>query len=77
MDDPADDAVGFHLAKLLDEHLLGNGGNRSTELREAQHVATEEMKQDHQLPAALENLESVFNATRGGSRRQLIALTFR
>jgi hypothetical protein len=25
MDDPADDSVGFHLAKLLDEHLLGNG----------------------------------------------------
>jgi len=30
MDDPADDSVSFHLAKLLDEHLLGNGGNRST-----------------------------------------------
>jgi hypothetical protein len=49
MDDPADDSVGFHLAKLLDEHLLGNGGNRSTQVREAQHVATEEMKQDHRF----------------------------
>src|SRR5437867_10599140 len=30
MNDPADDYVDCRLAKLLDEHLLGNGGNRST-----------------------------------------------
>ena len=25
VDDASDDSAGFHLAKLLDEHLLGNG----------------------------------------------------
>jgi hypothetical protein len=32
MDDSSDDPIGFHLAKLLDKHLLGNCGNRSFQL---------------------------------------------
>ncbi len=41
---PPDDPVVFHLAKLLDEHLLGDGRDRPFQFREAQHLATEEMK---------------------------------
>ena len=50
MDDSSHDPIGFHPAKLLDEHLLRNFGNRSLQIREAEHVAVEEMKQDQQLP---------------------------
>ena len=43
MDDSSHDPIGFHPAKLLDEHLLRNFGNRSLQIREAEHVAVEEM----------------------------------
>jgi hypothetical protein len=42
MDDPSDDPIGSHMAKLLDEHLLRNG--RESPVPEAQHVAAEEMR---------------------------------
>src|SRR5689334_9862327 len=46
VDGAADDSVGFHLAKLLDEHLLGNGRDRPFQVGKAQDLAAEEMKQD-------------------------------
>src|SRR5712664_3494148 len=41
MDDSSDDPIGFHLAKLLDEHFLRNRGNRPFQVREAKHFAAE------------------------------------
>ena len=69
MDDSLDDPIGFHLAKLLDEHLLRDRGNRPFQGGEAEHLAAERMKQDHQLPAALQNLEGVLDIPSGRSRR--------
>jgi hypothetical protein len=46
MNDSSDDPIGFHLAKLLDEHLLRNRGNRPFQGREAEHFAAKEVKQD-------------------------------
>src|SRR3981081_45481 len=56
-----DDAIGFHAAKLLAEHLLRNIGNGSLQVRKAQHLATEEMKQDDELPASFEKTEGRFH----------------
>ena len=69
MDDSSDDPIGFHLAKLLDEHFLRNRGNRLFQLREAEHVAAEEMKQDQQFPASPQNLEGILDTPSGRSRR--------
>jgi len=68
VDDASDDSVGFHLPKLLNEHLLGNGRDRPSQVREAQHLAAEEMKQDDQLPPPLKNLKGVLNASGSRSR---------
>lgn len=54
MNDTADNSVSLHLAELLDQHLLGNTGDGAFKVREAQNASTEEMKQDHQLPSALQ-----------------------
>ena len=69
MDDSSDDPIGFHLAKLLDEHFLRNRWDRPLEVREAQDLAAEEMKQDHELPASLQNLEGILDTSGGRSRR--------
>ena len=73
----AGNAIGFHLAKLLDEHLLRNRRDRTFQIREAQHVSTEEVKQDNQLPATLENLEGILHTLSRQSRCQISVLTFR
>jgi len=57
------------IAKLLDEHFLRNRGNRPLEVREAEHLAAEEMKQDYELPASLQNLEGILDTSGGRSRR--------
>jgi hypothetical protein len=77
VDDASDDSIGFHLAKLLDEHLLGNCRDRPFQIREAQHLAAEEVKQDHQLPAPLQNLERILDASGRRTRRQIRLLTSR
>src|ERR1700692_3776792 len=77
MDDASHDPIGFHLAKLLNEHLLRNRGNGSLQIREAEHVAVEEMKQDQQLPASLQNLEGVLDTISGSRRGPWTDLTFR
>ena len=56
-----DDAIAFHAAKLLAEHLLRDIGNGSLQVGEAQHLATEEMKQDDELPASFEQTEGCFH----------------
>ena len=77
MDDSSHDPIGFHPAKLLDEHLLRNFGNRSLQIREAEHVAVEEMKQDQQLPASFQNLEGALDTVSGSRRGPWGDLTFR
>jgi len=77
MNDSSHDSIGFHLAKLLDEHLLRNRGKCAFQVREAQHFAAKEMKQDQQFPATLQNPEDGLDALSGRSRRECIALTFR
>src|SRR5438046_1301489 len=61
MDDPPHHPVVFHLAKLLDQHFLGNSGNRPPQLREPQDLLTEQMEKDQELPAALEDLERLLH----------------
>ena len=75
MDDATDDPIGFHLAQLLDQHLLRNRRDRTFQVREAEHVAAEEMKQNHQLPTTLQNFEGIFNTLRRRARSQISALT--
>jgi len=77
VNDPADDAGGFQLAQLLREHLLRDARDRSFQVREAQDLAPEEMKQDLELPAPLEDLDDVLDASSGGGRRQGSAITSR
>jgi hypothetical protein len=77
MDEAPHEAIGFHLTQLLGEHLLGDGGDRALQIREAPHLAAEEMKQDHQFPAPLENPEHVLDAARSRRRRRIDLLTFR
>jgi hypothetical protein len=55
---PTNHAVGFHLPQLLDEHFLRNSWDSPLQLREAQHCSTEQVKENDQLPAALQNLSA-------------------
>jgi hypothetical protein len=41
-----DNPVSLHLTELLAEHLLRDVRNRSLQIREAQHLAPKQMKQD-------------------------------
>jgi len=59
-----DDAVGLQLTKLLREHLWGNRRNRTLQVGKAQNFAAEQMKQDQELPAALNEPECLLDASR-------------
>lgn len=76
MDNPSDNAIGFQLAELLDEHFLRNPHDSPFQIGEAQHLPAEEVKQNHQLPSAFQKLECLLNAPRGCDRRVLPILTF-
>ena len=75
MNDPADDAVLLHLAELLDQHLLGDRRDRPFQLRKPEQLSAEQIEQDHQLPAAFENLQRPIDAAGGSRRRVLLDLT--
>lgn len=77
VDDAADDAIALHLTKLLDQHLLGDSGNSAFKIGEAHYPATEQVKQDHQLPPALQQLQGLLYALRGSLPRVGMGLTFR
>jgi len=49
------DAVALHLTQLLNQHLLRDRWNRTAQLRKPPHLATEQVKQNHQFPPALED----------------------
>ncbi len=61
MHDPANNAVALQLPQLLDQHLLGNRGDGSLELREAHQLAVEQLEKDDKLPAPFEHFESLCN----------------
>src|SRR5687768_13414990 len=77
MDDPAHDAVPFQLPQLLDQHLLGDRWDGAFELRKAQHVAIEQMKQNDELPSAFENPQHLLYALRRRGGRVTPILTLR
>jgi hypothetical protein len=70
------DAISFHLAKLLNEHLFRHGRARTAQLGKPSHVATKQVKEDHELPSASENTQHILDAFRGGCDRVFL-LTFR
>jgi hypothetical protein len=76
MNDAPDDAISFHLAQLLNQHLFGHSGDRAAQLGKAPDVSAEEMEQDHELPSAFENAQHALDAFRGGLDRVFL-LTFR
>ena len=77
MNDAANDPVGFHLAKLLDQHLLRDRRDRALQLGESKHLSAKQMEKDHELPSPFQNLERLLDAARSGDRRVLFALTSR
>jgi len=77
MDDSSNDPIALHLAKLLDEHLLRDRGNRTLQLREAEDLAAEEVKQDQQLPATLQEPEGILDTLRRRGWSETLSLTLR
>jgi hypothetical protein len=75
VDDPANDPVRFHLAKLLDQHLLRNCRDRTFQVREAQQRSSEQVEQDDQFPPTFKEPERLLDATRGRDRRMIDNLT--
>ena len=76
MNEAADDPIPLHLSKLLNQHLLGHRGDRAPQLGKAPDVAAEQLKQNHELPSALENAQHVLDAL-GSGRDRVFLLTFR
>ncbi len=76
MDDPPNNSVYLHLAKLLDQHLLRDARYRPFEFGESQQIAAEQMEQDYQLPLAFENLERLLYTVGGRGGSPLFCHTF-
>src|SRR3546814_7232567 len=53
MDDPAHDTVLLHLAQLLDQHLLRDGGNRAFKIGERSEEHTSELQSLMRIPYAV------------------------
>lgn len=77
VDDTAHDPVLLHLPKLLDQHFLRDSRDCAFEIGEAQNMPAKEVKQDHQLPAPLKELERVLDALGCRFSRILMWHTFR
>ena len=77
MDGPPHDPIVLHLAKLLDQHLLRDRGYRPFQIGKSKHVSTEQVKEDHELPAAFQKLERLFDSAGSGVRRVPAILTVR
>jgi hypothetical protein len=74
IDGASDDTVALKLAELLDQHLLRHARNSFFQFGEAQRAASEEMEDDHHLPAPLQHAECPLDAARrhvGGDVFQL------
>ena len=75
MHDPPHDPVILHLAKLLDQHLLRDRRDRPLQFGEPKHPSAKQVEEDHEFPAALQNLECLLDIARSGDGRVLLALT--
>src|SRR6267142_2770610 len=76
VNDAAHDAIAFHLAQLLSEHLLRDARNCPLQLREALHLPTEQSEEDLELPSTLEEPQRVLDPQGSRFRGVLLALTF-
>jgi hypothetical protein len=76
MNEAPDDAIAFHLTQLLNQHLFRHGRYGTSQLGESSDLAAEQVKQDHEFPATLEDPHHVFDAFRRG-RLGVFLLTFR
>lgn len=77
MNEALDDSVLLELSKLLDQHLLRDGRDGAFEVGETEGLPAEQVKEDHQIPAALEDLGGVLDAAGGRRRRVMVMLTQR
>ena len=77
VNNPPHNSVFLHLTKLLDQHLLRDRRNRPFELGKPQHLSTEEMKENDELPSAFEKLERLPYSRSSGHRRISVILTWR
>jgi hypothetical protein len=75
VDGPPDNAVALQLPELLDQHLLRDRRDGALKIGEAKHLPAKQMEENHQLPTALQELERLLNATRGGDWRVFAFLT--
>jgi hypothetical protein len=62
---------------LLDEHLLGDAGDRPFQFGEPQHLAIEQVEDDDHLPAPFQHPERRLHAGGGHIRRHILKLTRR
>src|SRR6202040_1780967 len=71
-----DDAVRLHSTKLLPKHLLRDVRNCALQIGKAQHLATEQMKEDDKFPATFEKAKGCFHILGGGQGRIVLGHTF-
>jgi hypothetical protein len=76
VNDAAHDPILLHLAKLLDEHFLGNSVDGSLQIGKTQNTSAKEVKENHQLPAPLKELERAFHTFGRGFSRVRMGHTF-
>lgn len=69
MNDAFQHASALELPQLLREHLLCYARDGPLQLRESEHPASEEIEQDLELPAAVEDTDGPLDADRCGVRR--------
>lgn len=62
VNDSAHNAVLFHLAQLLNKHLLRHGWDSPFKVRETQNPATKKMEEDCEFPATLKQFQRLFYA---------------
>lgn len=62
MNETPDNSVSLHLTKLLDKHLLRDGRYCPRQLGKTKNLPAKQVKENHQLPAALKNLQDILDA---------------
>ena len=77
VNDPPHNPVVLHLAKLLDQHLLRDRGDRPFQGGKSKHPPAEQVKKNHELPSAFQKLERLLDSAGGGDRRVPNILTLR
>ena len=75
VDDTTDDAIALQLPQLLDQHFLRDRGDGPLKIGEAKHLDAEQVEENDELPAALQELERLLNAGRSSGGRMFAPLT--